>query len=59
MFLMSRTTHHIIANSSYSWWGAWLGEKEDTVIIAPKSWFGQHLDAHHDQDLKPERWIKV
>ncbi|MCL2680082.1 MAG: alpha-1,2-fucosyltransferase, partial [Coriobacteriia bacterium] len=37
--LMGLCHHHIIANSSYSWWGAWTGERSGSVIIAPQQWF--------------------
>ena len=37
--IMSRCTHHIIANSSYSWWGAWLSQQHG-IVAAPKTWFG-------------------
>lgn len=33
--------HHIIANSSFSWWGSWLGAHEDKIIVAPQKWFGE------------------
>ncbi|MGE9271623.1 MAG: alpha-1,2-fucosyltransferase [Verrucomicrobiales bacterium] len=45
MFLMSCCRHHIIANSSYSWWAAWLARGEGQRVLAPDRWFGGGLDA--------------
>lgn len=57
LILMSSCKHFIIANSSYSWWAAWLAEKETTVIIAPSRWFS---DAPDDaRDIVPTRWKRV
>ena len=52
--LMSACTHHIIANSSFSWWAAWLGHSADQVVIAPTPWYASaKLDA---RDLAVSRW---
>lgn len=53
MRLMSLCKHHIIANSSFSWWGAWLNPDPDKVVIAPKKWFASGLPTG---DLLPESW---
>ena len=42
MFLMSQCTAHIIANSTFSWWGAWLDPKENKVVISPDRWLNNH-----------------
>ena len=55
MYLMSCCKHHIIANSSFSWWGAWLGEREGSIIIAPVHW----LNGVEDTDVVSKRWISV
>jgi hypothetical protein len=55
--LMSLCNHFIIANSSFSWWGAWLGKHKDKVVIAPAKWF--NTDEHNTKDLLPESWIKL
>ena len=58
MFLMARCRHNIIANSSYSWWGAWLNPAEGRRVIAPARWFApDRLAACNVLDLYPDDWI--
>jgi hypothetical protein len=56
MRLMSLCKHNIIANSSFSWWGAWLNSNPQKIVIAPRQWFASGQD---DRDLIPEAWIRV
>ena len=55
--LMSYCKHHIIANSSFSWWGAWLCENPAKIIYTPKKWFG-NLELNTN-DLIPTKWNKI
>jgi hypothetical protein len=55
--LMSLCHHHVIANSSFSWWGAWLNPRPNKVVIAPKQWFlNKPLDV---KDLIPQNWLRL
>lgn len=58
LFLMSLCTHNIIANSSFSWWSAWLNSNPNKIVVAPKNWFGGHSNLN-DSDIIPENWIKL
>ena len=55
MYLMSRCKHNIIANSTFSWWGAWLNNNSNKIVIAPDRWFADKMD---DEIIPPE-WLRI
>jgi hypothetical protein len=57
LFLMSNCAHNIIANSSFSWWAAWLNNNEDKNVIAPKKWFNN--ESKDTADLIPVSWQRI
>jgi hypothetical protein len=54
---MSLCKHNIIANSSFSWWGARLNKHEGRIVIAPKNWF--QSSGEDSRDIVPERWVRL
>ena len=57
LWLMTKACHHIIANSSFSWWGAWLAKESSGRKIAPRNWFND--PAINDSDLIPNNWVRL
>ena len=57
--VMSMCDHHIIANSSFSWWGAWLSINKNKRVIAPKNWFGQGYSSNDTSDLYLPEWTLI
>jgi hypothetical protein len=56
-FLMSKCRHNIIANSSFSWWAAWMNNNPEKIIVAPERWFNQGPKDIYD--LLPKDWIRL
>jgi hypothetical protein len=54
--LMRACQHNVIANSSFSWWGAWLNENPNKIVIAPKKWMHTEFDT---SDVVPPEWVQV
>lgn len=60
LWLMSNCDHAIIPNSSFAWWGAWLGDFQgdeyERLVIAPEKWFANDICS---DDIVPDRWLKI
>jgi hypothetical protein len=68
LMLLSKCKHQIIANSTFSWWAAWLNQNPAKTIVAPKQWFGKEYREtgspykkrfYNTKDLLPDNWITI
>ncbi len=57
LFLMSRCKHHIISNSTFSWWGAYLNRRSDKIVVAPGLWNRSKIDSH--MNILPPSWLRL
>ena len=55
LILMSNCKHFIVANSSFSWWGAWLSKNKNKIVCAPKKWFQKM----NEGDIVPKTWVRI
>jgi hypothetical protein len=59
MLMMSLCQHNIIANSSFSWWGAYFNDNNNKIITYPSKWFGPAQGNKKMDDMYPKKWIKI
>lgn len=59
MLIMSACDHHIIANSTFSWWSAYFHSYEDKIVCYPSIWFGVNLQNHIMTDMYPTSWTRI
>ena len=57
--LLSACHHFIIPNSSFAWWGVWLSNQQNKIVIAPRAWYGEKKLNDQTIDLIPDNWIRI
>lgn len=58
LLLMSKCDHNIIANSTFSWWGAWLNNNSEKIVIGPRIWFNS-CEKASQYNIMPKEWVKI
>ena len=58
LLMMSCCQHNIIANSTFSWWGAYFNSNPEKIVCSPAEWFGPKIDIKME-DLLPEEWTTI
>jgi len=59
LLLMSKCKHNIIANSTFSWWGAWLNNNPNKIVVTPKKWFNDESLKYYNEKMLPATWHKI
>jgi hypothetical protein len=59
LLIMSCCHHNIIANSSFSWWGAYFNGFQEKIVCFPSAWFGEGYQNYNHCDMIPDEWIKI
>jgi len=59
LYLMSKCDNNIMSNSSFSWWGAWLNNNINKIVVGPSNWFGPTFWFFNTKDILPSNWFKI